>query len=499
MQDAQVTIVVVPRERLSFAERCVSSIFDNTSVPFNLLYVSGGVPKQVRDYLQVESVRKGFRFLIEDNYLSPNQARNLSLPHVNTKYVVFLDNDTLVTKGWLERLLRCAEETGAFVVGPLYLIGEFERAIIHMAGGRLHEEIVAGKRVLVDEQYLFDTPISQAKMRLRRRLCDYVEFHCMLVRADVFDRVGLLDEKLPCLHEERDFGLTISGAGGEIYMEPKSVVTYVPPPPCESWDLPYFMLRWSDAWIYSSVRHFNQKWGLASVRHISDVSNNFAEGTVIGFGRAWRRRVAGITVRVDQTTQHGGEPLDHARIMIALLQSVDREQFDFARIAADGAIAPTALAMSPEEIHHRLPQLLKDADDHQVGVGIRPVSGGGQEEPTLIILDRLTPESMRRIRQRAFMTLEIEPETYQCWVAVDTKSMRANRVFGNMLAQTGGNSVTNRFFGLAGTVAARRTLRSPAATDSRIRLIEGIVGLLNTATQVEEYIDLFQHQASYER
>ena len=496
MQDAQVTIVVVPRERLSFTERCISSIFDNTSVPFNLIYVSGGVPKQVRDYLEIESSRKGFRFLIEENYLSPNQARNLSLPHINTKYVVFLDNDTLVTKGWLERLLRCAEETDAFVVGPLYLIGEFERAIIHMAGGRLHDEVVAGQRVLVDEQYLFDTPIPEARTRLRRRLCDYVEFHCMLVRTDVFDRVGLMDEKLPCLHEERDFCLTISGAGGGIYMEPKSVVTYVPPPPCESWDLPYFMLRWSDAWIHSSVRHFNQKWGIASVRHISDVSNNFAEGTVIGFGRAWRRRVAGTTVTVDHASQHRAQPLDQARIMIALLQSVDREQFDLARMATDGAIVPITRAMSPEEIHNRLPQVLTDADAHRAGVGIRPVSGGGQDEPTLITLDRLTPENMRRIRQRAFMTLEIEPEIYQCWVALDTKSVRANTISGGMLAQMAGNSVANRFFRLAGSTVARPGLSSPIAPDSRVRLIEGTVGLLNTAVQVEKDIDLFRHPSS---
>ena len=154
----------------------------------------------------------------------------------------------------------------------------------------------------------------------------------MLVRTDVFDQIGLMDEKLPCLHEERDFCLTVSGAGGEIYIEPKAVVTYVPPPPCESWDLPYFMLRWSEAWIHSSVRHFNQKWGLASVRHISDISNNFAEGTVIGFGRAWRRRVAGTKVTFDSASHHGIRPLDQARLMIALLQSVDREQFDFARI-----------------------------------------------------------------------------------------------------------------------------------------------------------------------
>ena len=492
MQDALVTIVVVPRERLSFAERCISSIFANTSVPFNLIYVSGGAPKQVRDYLEIESSRKGFRFLIDENYVSPNQARNLSLPHVRTKYVVFLDNDTLVTKGWLESLLKCAEETDASVVGPLYLIGEFARAIIHMAGGRLHEEETDGKRVLVDEQYLFDTPIAAATTRLRRRICDYVEFHCMLVRTDVFDRVGSLDEELPCLHEERDFCLTVSGAGGGIYMEPRSVITYVPPPPCEWWDLPYFMLRWSDAWIHSSVRRFNQKWRLASVRHVSDVSNNFAEGTVIGFGRAWRRRVAGTTV--DFTSSESVQPLDQARLMIALLQSVDRERFDFARIARDGGIVPTALGMAPEELHKKLPQLMKEAAAQRAGVGIRPIGAGGQDEPILITLDRLTPENMRRIRQRAFMTLEIAPALYQCWVALDAKSVRAHAVFGGMLAQTAGNPIANRFFGLAGAVAGSG-LQPQITRNSPIRLIEGTVGLLNTATQMEKDIDLFRQQA----
>jgi hypothetical protein len=182
--------------------------------------------------------------------------------------------------------------------------------------------------------------------------------------------------------------------------------------------------------------------------------------------------------------------------MIALLQSVDREQFDLARIATDGAIVPITRAMSPEEIHNRLPQLLTDADAHRAGVGIRPISGGGQDEPTLITLDRLTPENMRRIRQRAFMTLEIEPEIYQCWVALDTKSVRANTVSGGMLAQMAGNSVANRFFRLAGSTVARPGLSSPIAPDSRVRLIEGTVGLLNTAMQVEKDIDLFRHQSS---
>ena len=51
-------------------------------------------------------------------------------------------------------------------------------------------------------------------------------------------------------------------AGGEVYLEPDSIVTYVPPPPLTKTDLPYFLLRWSHAWNLTSVERFRAKWNL---------------------------------------------------------------------------------------------------------------------------------------------------------------------------------------------------------------------------------------------
>ena len=89
-------------------------------------------------YLQRESSEKGFLLITTEHHISPNQARNLGLKEVKTKYVVFIDNDALVTPGWLEALVRCAEETGAWVVGPLCLIGEIGAGVVHVAGGNVH-------------------------------------------------------------------------------------------------------------------------------------------------------------------------------------------------------------------------------------------------------------------------------------------------------------------------------------------------------------------------
>jgi len=71
------------------------------------------------------------------------QARRRVADLIDTKYAVFMDNDVLVHPGWLERLYACAEETGAGIVGPLYLWGADAQAdTIHMAGGELSGSVV---------------------------------------------------------------------------------------------------------------------------------------------------------------------------------------------------------------------------------------------------------------------------------------------------------------------------------------------------------------------
>ncbi|MDQ3753161.1 MAG: glycosyltransferase family 2 protein, partial [Acidobacteriota bacterium] len=151
MTRPQVTLIVVPRERFSYAARSLENIYENTEFPFNLIYVDGGSPPQVSRYLEETSRRRGFKLIRTEHYLSPNKARNLGLRHVETEYVVFIDNDVVVKPGWLAALVRCAEETGAWIVGPLYFIGELKRQVIHMAGGTISIREEQGKRFLYED------------------------------------------------------------------------------------------------------------------------------------------------------------------------------------------------------------------------------------------------------------------------------------------------------------------------------------------------------------
>lgn len=262
----KVTIIVVPRERFSFSQESLESIYENTNYPFELIYVDGNSPKHVQTYLQEQATQKQFKLLRTDQYLAPNQARNLALPYVKTEYLVFIDNDVYVESGWLTKLINCAEETQATVVCPLVCIGEQHYHRIHLAGGEarvvLEFKNDQVRRKIHEKHYFVNRLVAEVKDELKRNQCEFAEFHCMLVRNDIFTEIGKLDEHLLSTREHIDFSLTINDLDKTIYCEPDAVVTYVPPRQLAWSDLRYFMLRWSDAWELASLEYFAQKWQL---------------------------------------------------------------------------------------------------------------------------------------------------------------------------------------------------------------------------------------------
>jgi GT2 family glycosyltransferase len=260
----QVTLIITQRERFSYTQPSLDSIYQHTQIPFNLIYVDGNSPAHIQQYLEAQAKKQGFTLVRQERYLSPNQARNLVLNQVKTSYVVFIDNDVLVTPGWLEKLIQCAEETGALIVSPLYLEGNPENQVIHMAGGFAHFRDRQGEKTFFEKHRWCKRKVFQIQEKLKREPTELVEFHCALVNLTVFEQLGQLDEQFMSTAEHIDLCLQVRQLGGEeaIYFEPASVISYVSPPPFESSDLPYFRLRWSEEWNHISLEHFRQKWQL---------------------------------------------------------------------------------------------------------------------------------------------------------------------------------------------------------------------------------------------
>ncbi len=258
-----VTIIVVPRERFTVTRRALETLYERTRYPFSLIYVDGGSPRATRLWLAAQARERGFTLIRTEGYLTPNQARNLALGRVTSTYVVSLDNDVLVTPGWLETLVRCAEETGASVVGPITCIREPECQIVHSAGGLAHIAEQGGRRRLVHENHFESARLEDVRPALRRVPTELVEFHCMLIRTDVFRRIGPMDEGILNDPHHVDFCMMVREAGGgSIYLEPGAAVTQLAPPPVPWSDLPFFLQRWNEVATRRSLSHFTRKWRL---------------------------------------------------------------------------------------------------------------------------------------------------------------------------------------------------------------------------------------------
>src|ERR1700744_2602145 len=119
MSDPLVTVVICPREGHFLTERSLLSVLADDSLPFELIYVDIASPPAIEQAIRAQAAVRPFQVVRHDGWVAPAAARKSAIAGVKTKYVVCLDNDILVDRGCLKKLVACAEETGAGLVCPL--------------------------------------------------------------------------------------------------------------------------------------------------------------------------------------------------------------------------------------------------------------------------------------------------------------------------------------------------------------------------------------------
>jgi GT2 family glycosyltransferase len=133
------------------------------------------------------------------------------------KYLVFLNNDTLVKAGWLTALLDTfAEEPGAGIVGAKLL---FPDGRLQEAGGIIWQDASGwnyGK---------FDDP--QKPEYSYSREVDYCSAAALMVPKALFQRVGGFDSHYaPAYYEDTDLAFKVRRAGYKVLYQPLSEVVH---------------------------------------------------------------------------------------------------------------------------------------------------------------------------------------------------------------------------------------------------------------------------------
>ena len=134
-------------------------------------------------------------------------------------YVLLLNNDTVVDPDFLGELVKAAEADPRIgFAGPKVFFYDFmgRKDVISFAGGLL--DMRKGKSIHLGEKQV------DGGQHDRQRDVDYVEGSCMLVRADVIKKIGMLDPAYFAYWEEMDWCVRGGRAGYRMIYVPGSKI-----------------------------------------------------------------------------------------------------------------------------------------------------------------------------------------------------------------------------------------------------------------------------------
>jgi len=131
--DGEVDIIVITHNHLDSFSKCVESIYKETTIPFHLVVVDDQSIDGTREYVEKLRSKKG-----NITYIKPkNKAKggaeimNIGLKYCRNDLVVSMNNDIVVTKGWLEEaveVIQSDEKIGIVGMKFLYPDGKIQHA-----------------------------------------------------------------------------------------------------------------------------------------------------------------------------------------------------------------------------------------------------------------------------------------------------------------------------------------------------------------------------------
>jgi hypothetical protein len=260
MPEPLVTVVISPREGHALAERSLLSVLADNGAAFDLIYLDIASPPKTAMALRTHAAARHFKLVRHDDWIAPSLARKAVLSDISTKYVAFADNDILVERGCLERLLACAEETGAGMVCPLYVeAGGGRPPRIHMAGGVFYWA-EPPERGLIGEGHRHKYEPLESATALAREKVDFPEYHYLLGRLDLLSQAGAISDEVLLVHEHLDLALFARAKGMDVVLEPSARVTYAAFEPRALADIDFFRRRWDVETCNRSLVAFAAKW-----------------------------------------------------------------------------------------------------------------------------------------------------------------------------------------------------------------------------------------------
>ncbi len=211
------SIVVVTKDQLPYTRLCLDSVRIHTRESYELIVVDNASTDGTHEYLaalaaETEAARAGgdafapeVKVIFNDLNAGFPKACNQGLRAATGETIALLNNDMIVTPGWLTNLLGCLTATGAGMVG----------AMSNMISGLQRVDASYDSAESLERFAAEFNRADRGKWRPTVRLGG----GGLLLRREVLDQVGDFDESFtPGNFEDDDLSLRVVRAGFALFI-----------------------------------------------------------------------------------------------------------------------------------------------------------------------------------------------------------------------------------------------------------------------------------------
>lgn len=218
-----VSVIIINYKQGELLRKCVKTIFEKiSSYPFEIIIVNNSPEEDlssIRTNSEVEILvneNKGF-----------SQASNLGVKHSNGEYLFFLNADTIIRNDFLkdsiEKLkdesvgaigLKLCNDDGSFQLS-FWKENTFLNEIRNKRDERLFQHRNRNEIQKIESRY---TNVSEV---------EWVSGAAMLIRKEVFNKIGGFDEDYFLFYEDADICKGLKNAGYKIMFYPFSEIVHL--------------------------------------------------------------------------------------------------------------------------------------------------------------------------------------------------------------------------------------------------------------------------------
>ena len=199
-----VEIIIINKDKLHLLDACISSIENHTKYPYKITIVDTGSTD-----VRVLNLLKNTKHKVLHEPFNFSTNNNSAIEKSDCKYVCLLNNDIIVSEGWLTEMMKQLQRDNVGVVGSKLI---FPNDTIQHAG------LAYGIAGLAYHMFIGQNK-NLWKVNIIREV-NAVTGACLLVKKDIYEKAGRLNPDYMIEFQDVDLCLSIQKLGYKIIYTP---------------------------------------------------------------------------------------------------------------------------------------------------------------------------------------------------------------------------------------------------------------------------------------